>query len=265
MIVLFVVSDATGQTGERVLRSALAQFPDAESEIVRFGGVRSPQQVRDVVAEARRRDATVLHTLVSNELRGLMHAECRQQSVDAMDLMGPVLDRLAVDLRREPAEEPGLFEQLREARMRAIEAVEFAFRHDDGQRVRDLGGAELVLVGVSRTMKTPLSLFLAHRGWFVANVPIVPGLAPLPELLEVDPRKVFALTMRAHRLADLRRVRAKHLHMGGTDYVDLKAIRAEIREAETLAMRQRWHTVDVTAKSVEEAAREILDVRGLDG
>ncbi len=261
MITLFVVSDATGQTGERVLRSALVQFPDADYEIVRHAGIRTPEQVHEVVSQARRRDATILHTLVSNDLRGCMLGECRRQVVDAMDLMGPVLDRLTMSLQREPQEEPGLFEQLRQQRVRAIEAVEFAFRHDDGQRLHELENAEIVLVGLSRTMKTPTSLFLAHRGWFVANVPIVPPLPPPVELLAIDPRRVFAMTIRPSRLAELRRVRALHLHLSASDYVDLPSIRSEIREAETLALRHRWYTVDVTAKSVEEASREILALR----
>lgn len=261
MIALFVVSDATGQTGERVLRSALVQFPDADHEIVRHGGIRTPEQVHEVVSQARRRDATILHTLVSNDLRACMLTECRRQVVDAMDLMGPVLDRLAMSLQREPQEEPGLFEQLRQQRIRAIEAVEFAFRHDDGQRLHEIEYAEIVLVGLSRTMKTPTSLFLAHRGWFVANVPIVPPLPPPAELLAIDPRRVFAMTIRPSRLAELRRVRAQHLHLSASDYVDLPSIRGEIREAEILALRHRWYTVDVTAKSVEEASREILDLR----
>ena len=262
MSVVYVVSDATGETGERVLRSALAQFASHECQIVRVGGVRDVEGVRRVVAEARERSALVLHTLVSDRVRGAMLAECRRQSVDAMDLMGPVLDRLTLVLDQEPQEVPGLFEQLREARMRAIEAVEFAFRHDDGQRVTELDRAEIVLVGVSRTMKTPISLYLAHRGWFVANVPIVPGLPTPPEIESTDPAHVFALTMRPARLVELRRARARHLHMTQGEYVELPAIRKEVREATEFFRRHRWHQVDVTAKSVEEASREILDLLG---
>ena len=263
MGVLFVVSDATGRTGERVLRSALVQFPDTDASIVRHGGVRSPDRVVEVVREARQRSATIFHTLVSNSLRRRMLAECRRQGVDAMDLMGPVLDRLAETLSRRPQERPGLFEQLHEARTRTIEAVEFAFRHDDGQRLRDLAGAEIVLVGVSRTMKTPLCLYLAHRGWFAANVPLVTGLPPADELAGLDPHRVFGLTMRPSRLCELRRTRARHLRMKGGDYADLPAVRAELAEAERYFDARGWHVVDVTAKSVEEASREILDLRGL--
>lgn len=261
---LFVVSDATGETGERVLHAALVQFPETDVAIERFGGVRDRAQVQEIVQLARERGAMILHTLVSHELRGLMLAECRRQTVDAMDLMGPVLDRLTLALRTQPQEKPGLFEQLREARMRAIEAVDFAFRHDDGQHTGDYERAEIVLVGVSRTMKTPLCLYLAHRGWFAANLPIVPGVALPAEIDGVEQRRIFGLTMRPARLLELRTARARYLHMGG-DYADLPRIRDELRHAERLFRDRGWHVMDVTGKSVEEVARSMIDLRQLSG
>lgn len=261
---LFVVSDATGETGERVLRAALVQFPEADVHIERFGGVRDRRRVEEIVLRAREQGATILHTLVSHDLRGLMLAECRRHAVDAMDLMGPVLDRLTVFLRTPPREKPGLFEQLREARMRSIEAVDFAFRHDDGQHTGDYDRAEIVLIGVSRTMKTPLCLYLAHRGWFAANLPLVPGV-PLPPAVDAVPQhRIFGLTMRPARLLELRTARARYLHMGG-DYADLPRIRDELRHAERTFRERGWHVVDVTGKSVEEVARSMIDLRQLAG
>jgi len=164
MLTIFVVSDATGETAERVVRSALVQFEEAPVRVIRRGQVRTATQLRAVVQEATGHDSIILHTLVSNELRRLMLAECRSQGVDAMDLMGPVLDRLATHLGLTPEEEPGLFKQLVEARSRQIEAVEFAFRHDDGQHPDELSRAEVVLVGISRTMKTPTTVYLGYQG-----------------------------------------------------------------------------------------------------
>ena len=208
MLRVYVVSDATGETAERVIRSALTQFEGAPVAIVRCGGVRTPEQVRAVVAEAALRDSLVLHTLVSDQLRTAILREARIHGVDAMDLLGPVLDRLATHLGVSPQEKPGLFSQLVEATSRRIEAVEFAFRHDDGQRVDELERAEIVLVGVSRTMKTPTTLYLAYHGWFAANVPIVPGIPPDTTLLGLPPEMVFGLTMSAPRLVELRQARA---------------------------------------------------------
>jgi regulator of PEP synthase PpsR (kinase-PPPase family) len=262
---LFVVSDATGETGERVLKAAMVQFPDIEVSIERFGGVRSRGKMQEVVTLARQRNATILHSLVSHELRGQMLSECRQQSVDAMDLMGPVLDRLATAFRTRPQEQPGMIEQLREARTRVIEAVDFAFRHDDGQNLRDYHLAEIVLVGVSRTMKTPLCLYLANRGWFAANCPIVPG-GRLPSALDdIPPRRVFGLIMRPARLLELRTERARYLKMRGGLYADLPGIRIELREAEKVFRERGWHLVDVTGKSIEEIARSMIDLLELRG
>lgn len=258
MLTIFVVSDATGETAERVTRSALIQFGDAPVSIARRGGVRTPEQVRDVLAEAAGHDSLIIHTMVSNELRQKMLDEARLHGVDAMDLMGPVLDRLATHLHLTPQERPGLFSQLVEAQSRRIEAVEFAFRHDDGQRVDELDRAEIVLVGVSRTMKTPTMLYLAYLGWFAANVPIVPRILLPKPLLSLPPERVFGLSMSAGRLAELRRVRATYLGMADTAYASIEEIRAELLYSQHICVDRGWRGIDVTGKSVEEVAREVL-------
>lgn len=258
MLMIFVVSDATGETAERMVRSALVQFEGEPARVVRRGHVRTPEQVRAVVREAAGRRSLIIHTLVSNELRRLMLPECRSHGVDAMDLMGPMLDRLAIHLRLTPKEKPGLFKQLVEARSRHIEAVEFAFRHDDGQQADELDRAETVLVGVSRTMKTPTTLYLAYQGWFVANVPIIAGIPLPPTLLAVPSERVICLVMDPGRLAELRRVRAEHLAMPAKSYASLAHIRNELRYSRRLCDIHGWRQVDVTGKSVEEVAREIV-------
>lgn len=257
-LTIFVVSDATGETADRVVRSALVQFPEAPVTILRRAQVRTPEQVRAVVEEAAVQPSLILHTLVSDDLRHFMLTEARTHDVDAMDLMGPVLDRLATHLGLTPQEKPGLFRQLEEAQSRAIEAVEFAFRHDDGQNPEELDRAEVVLVGISRTMKTPTMLYLAYRGWFAANVPIIPDI-PLPSALSrLPPERVFHLVASASRLAELRRVRAMHLGIPLEPYASLAQVHRELRHAEDLARRHGWCRVDVTGKSVEEVAREIM-------
>jgi len=258
MLKILVVSDATGETAERVVRSALTQFGDVAVTVVRCGGVRTPDQVRAVVAEAALRDSLIVHTLVSDTLRKTMLQEARIHGVDAMDLMGPALDRLAFHLGVSPQEQPGMFSQLTEAASRRIEAVEFAFRHDDGQRVEELDAAEIVLVGISRTMKTPTTIYLAYSGWFAANVPIVPGIDPAPELLALPNDRVFGLEMSAARLAELRRARAEHLGIPAQGYASLDAVERELAQSQALCQRQGWRRVDVTGKSVEEVSREVL-------
>ncbi len=258
MLKILVVSDATGETAERVVRSALTQFDDAPVSVVRCGGVRTPEQVRAVVAEAAPRDALIVHTLVSNNLRQTMLREARIHGVDAMDLMGPALDRLAFHLGVSPHENVGLFSQLTEATSRRIEAIEYAFRHDDGQHVEELEAAEIVLVGVSRTMKTPTTIYLAYNGWFAANVPIVPQIEPASALLALPADRVFGLVMSAPRLAELRRARAEHLGIPAESYSSLEAVTAELALSQALCQRRGWRRIDVTGKSVEEVSREIL-------
>lgn len=258
MLTVFAVSDSTGQTAQRVIRSALVQFEDAEVDVQLRGGVRSAKKIREVVREAVGKNSLILHTLVSDYLRQVMLSESRHHGVDAMDLMGPLLDRLTHHLQASPQEKPGLFRQLMEARTRQIEAVDFAFHHDDGQRADELEHAEIVLVGVSRTKKTPTALYLAYQGWFVANVPIVPGI-PLPEgLKRVPPKHIFCLAMSPRRLMELRQVRASYLSIPDDDYANMESIREELRYCQQLCGQHDWQHLDVTGKSVEEMSHEIV-------
>ncbi len=258
MLTIIIVSDATGETAERVVRSGLTQFEGAETDIVRRGGIRSREQIVEVVAEATTGPSLILHTLVSDDLRRCILDEARRHSVDSMDLMGPMLDRLATHLHLTPRQMPGLFKQLGEVRLREIEAVEFAFRHDDGQRVEDLGRAEVVLVGASRTMKTPTMLYLAYRGWFAANIPLVPGI-PVPEPLQVfPPARVFCLLQTPNRLLEMRHARASYLALPEDGYATLAEVRRDLRHTQQLAREFGWHMIDATGKSVEEVSQEIV-------
>jgi [pyruvate, water dikinase]-phosphate phosphotransferase / [pyruvate, water dikinase] kinase len=258
MLTIFIVSDATGETAERMVRSVLVQFKDAPTSVVRRPRVRTPRQVRAVVQEAAELKSIIVHTLVSYDLRRLMLAQSRAHGVDSMDLMGPMLDRLVTQLRLTPRQKPGLFKQLADVRSREIEAVEFAFRHDDGQRAHELSKAEVVLVGVSRTMKTPIMLYLAYRGWFAANVPIVLEI-PLPrELLRLPRKRVFCLVTTPDRLLELRHARADAFNIPLESYASRARIRQELLHARRLSRDHGWRQIDVTSKSVEEAAREII-------
>jgi hypothetical protein len=258
MLTIFIVSDATGETAERMVRSVVVQFKDAPTSVVRRPRVRTPRQVRAVVQEAAGLQSIIVHTLVSYDLRRLMLAQSRAHGVDSMDLMGPMLDRLVTHLRLAPRQKPGLFRQLADVRTREIEAVEFAFRHDDGQRAHELNKAEVVLVGVSRTMKTPVTLYLAYRGWFAANVPIILEI-PLPrELFRLPRKRVFCLVTAPDRLLELRSARADAFNIPLEPYASRAHVRAELLHSRRLSRDHGWRQIDVTSKSVEEAAREII-------
>jgi len=260
---VFVVSDGTGTTAEQVVHAALTQFTSAQVEVQRRPGVRTGEQVRQVVQEAAQVGGFVVHTLVSDKLREMMLHTGRLHNVETIDLMGPLLARISQQLDISPSEKPGLFRQLNEEYFRRIETVEFALHHDDGLRIHELPQAEIVLVGVSRTFKTPLSIYLSFKSWLVANVPVVLGTKPPPALFELPPGRVCGLTIDPVRLAELRQVRQRRLGGATGQYADPDYVQREVEYALRIFRSQRgWPVVDVTDKPIEETASEILALVG---
>ena len=258
MLTIFTVSGGTGETAERVAHAVLVQFGNAPTKLVRRDNIRTPEQVRAIVQEARTQDSLILYTLVDEQLRHFMLTESRLYGVDSVDLLGPVLNRFAAHFKIAPLGKPGLLAQLTEAKSREIEAVDFAFRHDDGCNAEQLARAEVVLVGVSRTMKTPTMLYLAYREWFAANVPLVLEVPVPPVLLALPSERVLCLTMAPDRLRELRSIRARQSAIPLEPYASPEYIQKELRYAEQLCLSQGWRRVDVTGKSVEEVASEII-------
>ena len=258
MLKIFVISDATGKTAETVVRAALVQFGNSETEVVIHGAIRTRKQVAGLVADAARENAFIVHTLVSDELRGYMLHLARLNNLDTLDLMGSLLDKLAGRLGVAPHEKPGLFKQIVEEKSRQIEAIEFAFRHDDGMHMEEIGHAEVVITGISRSMKTPVTLYLAYRGWFAMNVPIILDGAPSAEFLAVDPRKVFCLFIEPERLRRLRLSRTKVGRIPEEPYASLGQIRQELVFARHLCADHGWQMIDATSGSVEEVTQEII-------
>lgn len=258
MLNVFAVSDSTGETAECAIRAALVQYQDAPVEVARKEQVDTAAHVRKVVCEAASCKAIIVHTLASAKLRWLMLEETHTHGVEAIDLMGPLLDRLSWHLHREPQEKPGLAKKLRKAKEKEIAAVEYAFRHDDGHNSHDLERAEIVLAGISRSMKTPTMLYLAYRGWYTANVPLVPGIPPPESLLQFPKERVFCLFMEPEYLLDLRKVRAEAEGIPLEGYATLAQVRRELSHAKQLCAVYGWWRMDVTGKSVEEVGQEII-------
>lgn len=261
MYYVFVVSDGTGRTAEQALNAAFTQFEDRQLEIIVKPGIRTKLQVLEVVQEALQKKAFIVHTLVSDEMRSLMLNTARRLNVETIDLMGPLLMRLSHQFANSPSEKPGLFHEVNKDYFRRIEAIEYAFRHDDGQRANELDKADIILLGVSRTFKTPLCIYLAIKGWLVANVPIVLDMDPPKQLNSIDPHKVFGLTTYPSTLSRLRRTR--HEHLGGItgSYADHEYVTRELRYAHSIFHRHsRWAVINVTSKAIEEIASEILAI-----
>jgi len=257
--IIFVVSDATGTTGLQVVEAALTQFEAASVIVERVPNVRTPEQVQEVVRIAAEGQGTIVHTLVSAELRQIMLEEGRAKHVATIDLMGPLLTRLSNILEISPLAQPGLFRQLDESYFQRVEAINFTVKHDDGRQPQDLPQADLVLTGVSRTCKTPISIYLSYRGWRVANVPLLLDMEPPPQLFQADRRRVVGLTIEPERLVRLREARLRTMGRNlDSRYADAAWVQRELEWAEFIFRRGHWPIVDVTNKSIEEAASEIV-------
>ncbi len=261
MIPIFVVSDGTGRTAEQILLAALTQFPASRPEIILRQEVRNEALVEKTVMEAQAAKGIIVHTLVSEVLREQMLRLSRIHNVEAIDLMGPLLSRLSHHLANSPTQEPGLFFRLNKEYFKRIDSMQFAFNHDDGQRYYDYDRAEIILVGVSRTFKTPLSIYLAFKGWFVANYPIVLGVEPPDILYKLPAGKVFGLMTEPYDLSTLRSARQQYLGGNTGEYASIEFVKRELNFARQYFSRFSWPVVQVTNKPIEEIASEILCIK----
>jgi len=256
---VYLLSDATGETVEKIVDAALTQFPKGMVLLKRVGNVRTKERIINTLDEAEKKGGMVVYTIVNQEFALLVHEECEARGIPSIDLLTPLLMKLSGCVGLPPKEMPGLFHGINEKYFQRIEAVEFSVQHDDGQELRSLHFADIVLAGVSRTSKTPLSMYLAHSGFKVANVPIVMGVDPPIELFEVDPKRVVGLIIDPQRLTELRIARLKYLNQSiKTDYADYDQIVDEIHHAKTLYRQNGWIVINVSGKAVEETANEIL-------
>lgn len=259
MLRVYVISDGTGRTAQQAVEAALTQFVNHDPAIYRFGNIRHTREIHDIILKAKEEDAFIIHTLVKDRLREELVRFARIHNVESIDLMGPLLQRLSDHLSMNPSEKPGLFRVLNDSYFRKIETMQFAFKHDDGKRLEDLDKAEIVLLGVSRTFKTPLSIYLAFRGWFVANVPIVLDIPIQEEVFMLPDDRVFCLTTYPNRLALLRRARLDRLGGVTGNYADPEYVRKEINYANRIFdMHPGWQKINVTSKAIEEISAEIV-------
>ncbi|MEZ4319700.1 MAG: pyruvate, water dikinase regulatory protein [Myxococcota bacterium] len=267
---IIVISDGTGETAEKVVRAGLRQFQGHLVHVRTYAGVSTPETLLGLFRIAARRQAFVITTLVQRDMREFAERYSRDLGVRHLDLIGNLLGELEGYLEAQPLSVPGLMHQADERYFKRIEAVEFTVKADDGKEPRMLSDADVILVGVSRTSKTPLSTYLAHKGFKVGNVPIVLDHPPPAQLFEVDPHRVFALTIAPTALRNIRTSRLRAMGVGTrSNYDDPDYILAELEYAQDLfRAHPEWPIIDVTNKAVEETAATILNVlrdRGLAG
>lgn len=258
---IFVVSDSTGETAERVVRAALLQFPDQRVRVRLFTRVRDQEAVSEVLKKAGEAGAMVVFTLVSPDLREFFHEMAGREHIETVDVIGQLIHKVANYLEATPLNRPTATMPLSEEYFRRVEAIEFAVKSDDGKEPRNLRKADLVLTGVSRTSKTPLSTYLAGRGLKVANVPLVLGVPPPPELDEVPPEKVIGVTIRLEQLLEIRKARLVQLGMPpDANYGLREHVQAELEYAdEIFRAHEKWMVIDVSGRAIEETATIILE------
>jgi regulator of PEP synthase PpsR (kinase-PPPase family) len=258
---IYIVSGGAGASGEQLVHTALAQFPGSDVTVITTAHVRQLKQIEDVVAQAAAAGAPIVHTMVEVPLQKALIELAAARGVVTVDLMGNLLEQLATMLGQEPVRQPGLYRHLRRDYFERVEAIEFTMSHDDGKNPQEWSQAEIVLVGVSRVGKTPLSMYLAVLGWQVANVPLVVGLPAPPELFKLDPGRVIGLRIEPGQLLAHRQQRQRQLGtFGPSVYTDPARVFEEVEEANRLIKRSRFAVVDITDKPIEASADEIINL-----
>ena len=258
---LHVVSDATGETAARLVQALEAQFPEQEFVEIRHPRVESEDDLHVAVNRMKGRPAVVVYTLVQPELREAMRTLCRRARLHYCDLLGQPIEAVARVSGMAATMIPSSRPPLNSAYFKRMEAIEFAVRFDDGVG-RGLHDADLVLVGVSRTSKTPLSIYLGYLGHKAANVPVVKGIAPPTELFDIDKSKIVGLTIDPDRLVEIRRARVRTMGGGARNrqYAALDEIYEELDQAKKLHRKLGCPVIDISELSIEETAHRVVRV-----
>lgn len=260
---VLVISDALGETAASVALAAAGQFDEGAVAIERLSRVQDARQVKlylESLAGAARKIAA-FHTIVQDELRCEVAGLLVEQGIAAVDLLGPVIDTIAALTGLAPKGIPGIIHQTDERYFQRIACMEYTVEHDDGRGADDLSEADIVLIGVSRTSKTPLSMYLALQGYHVANIPLAPQMEPPQALFEVDPARIFGLVTTVEAIAPIRaqRLGTAQAQSAAGSYADPNAIELEFAYARFLMKRLGCFVVHTDGKAIEESATEIIE------
>jgi [pyruvate, water dikinase]-phosphate phosphotransferase / [pyruvate, water dikinase] kinase len=259
---IFIISDSTGETAITMVRAALVQYSQQEVHIVRHKNLRTEEQVLKIIDDCFKDKGIIIFTFASPNMRKLINEKSLEKSLMAIDLLGPLIKNLDEFFGVASSRKVGALRQTDDNYFKRIAAIEYTVRHDDGKTTTELDLADIVLVGISRTSKTPLSIFLSHKGWKVANIPIVLN-TPLPKnLFEIDQKKIIGLII---DIDSLQRIRKNRLEKFGQDpgssYASIKQIEDEIQYATALfKQNRRWPVFNVTERALEETASEIVRI-----
>ncbi len=257
---IYAISDSIGETSESVIKATTSQFVQEMFIIIRVPYVISAEQVRNIVAEAATENAVICYTLVSPDLRETIATCAEQSGVEVVDVLSPMLKAIEKNYGLVPKNQPGLIHALDHEYFKRVAAIEFAIKYDDGKNPWGLLKADLVIIGVSRTSKTPLSMYLANKKLKMANVPLVPEIPPPEELFRISPKKIIGLLIDPYKLNEIRSERLKAMGLAdGANYADLKRITEELDYAKAIMRRIHCTSINVSNRAIEETASMILD------
>jgi hypothetical protein len=258
---IYIVSGGKGLAGDAVVQSVLIQFPNNKVPVIIVPDILNQEKMNDVISKALATKGVIVHTMVDPEARKMLIDSCNQSSVNHFDLVGDLSDYLSNLLNTKPISKPGLYRLSNIAYFQRVEAIDFTLKVDDGQNPERITQADIVLTGVSRTGKTPLSVYLAMFGWKVANVPIVLGIEPPESLFKADPGRVFGLNISSVYLIAQRANRVRSLHMDeDSDYINTRKVGEELAYARRIFERGGFTEIQITNKPIESSANEILNI-----
>ncbi len=258
---IYVVSGGRGLAGNNMVQSLLIQYPENNIPVIIVPNVLDEDAVFDAVLQAKADGGLIAHTMVNPDLRKKINELCEEFGVRKVDFMGELASHLDKMLDIEPLKHPGLYREINQQYFDRIDSIEFTLSQDDGMSPQRLNSAEIILTGVSRAGKTPLSVYLAMFGWKVANVPLVLGIQPPKELFEVDPQRVFGLHIGVHQLIAHRKKRLASWNNHQNElYINEQSVREEIRQAMFTFDRGGFTVVNVANKPIESTANEILNI-----
>ena len=260
---IYLISDSTGETLDRVFLAIKAQFKNIKYDVKSYFFTRTENQVSKIMEEAKKNDnAIILYTIVDTSLAKFLANKGDEKKIPCFSVLGNLIMNFSKLLNQKASHVPSGQHALNEEYYERIEAIQFTMAHDDGNLVGDISKADLILLGVSRTSKTPTSIYLANKGFKTSNIPLV-NESSIPEILKKNPKMVcvVGLTTEAERLVDIRKNRMMTLkERENTSYTDIQKIKEEVEDAKKTFAKYKWPTIDVTRKSVEETAASIIKI-----
>jgi len=257
---VYILSDSIGETGETVVKAAMSQFKVANIQILRKPYLKSTEQIDVILNEASKTNSAVIYTLVRTDLKEFLEPRAKELGLIHVDIMGPIINALSTISQMPPRNEPGLIRKIDEAYFAKIEAIEFAVKFDDGKEPRGLLQADIVITGVSRASKTPLCMYLAHKGIKAANVPLIQEVPPPLELFQLAPSKVIGLIINPSLLFEIRKERLRTMGLQqSTPYANMERIVEELDYAQKIMRKIGCHIIDVSNKATEETAARVME------